>query len=201
MNSANLTPALIVGIYNVGRQPDLYSEEQTEVVIIALETERRTHYLKCDLPVGAGGTIHRLAEVTSGNSLQHRDVKPGDILGKAALVELVPSESFSALRRCQPFPCAPKFTAPGFVFTSHDPLLTGRRNGVVKTVGGSRQVTAPSYPSPPTPRSPVTSWDVRSLTRAVIPPGTPAIVSQYVMRSREFSELEAETPAPSGKRK
>jgi hypothetical protein len=198
VNSANLTPAVVVGVYNVGHLPDLYSEEQSEIVIVAIETASRTHYLKCDLPVGAGGTIHRLAEVTSGNSLQHRDVKPGDILGKAVLVELVPSESFSALRRCQPFPSAPKFSAPGFRFVSSDAQLTGRKNGVVTVVGGSRPVTDATFPAPPAPRSSPRAWSVSDLREAKLPQGLPAIVAQFVMRSTEFRELEsAETPAPA----
>jgi len=201
VNLANLQPALVTGVFNCGHLPDLYSDEQTEVVIIALETERRTHYLKSDLPIGAGSTIHRLAEVTSGFSLNYRDVKPGDILGKAVLVELVASESFSALRRCQPFPSPPRHSAPGFRFVSRDAQLTGQRNGVVTVVGGSKPVTAPQLPTPPAPRSKPTLWNVASLREPKLPGGLPLVVVQMAMRSNEWRELESETPAPSGKRK
>ena len=197
MNTSNLQPAIVTGIFNVGHLPDLYSEEQTEILIVALETERRTHYLKCDLPIGEGSTIHRLAEVTSGNSLQHRDLKPCDILGKCAMVELVSSESFSALRRCQPFPCAPKFSAPGFRFVSRDAQLTGQRNGAAAVVGGSRPVTEGNYPAAPAPRTKLTAWNVADLREPKLPGGLPLVVVQMAMRSAEFRELEAEAPAPA----
>ena len=201
MNSANLTPAVVVGIYNVGHLPDLYSEEQTEILIVALETERRTHYLKCDLPIGEGSTIHRLAEVTSGFSLNHRDVKPCDILGKCAMVELVSSESFSALRRCHPFPCAPKHSPAGLRFVSTDSRLTGRQQGALCVIGGSRPVTEGNYPAAPAPRTKLTAWNVADLREPKLPGGLPLVVVQMAMRSNEWRELEAETPAPSGKRK
>ena len=133
--------------------------------------------------------------------MSHTEAKVDALLGQAVLCEVVPSESLAALRYCRPFPSAPKFSAPGFKFVSSDAQLTGQRNGVVKTVGGSRPVTEGNFPAPPTPRSPVTSWDVRSLTRAVLEPGLPAVVGMLVFRSAEFRALEAETPAPSGKRK
>lgn len=197
----NLIPAIITGIFNCGHLPDLYSEEQSEIMIVALETEKRTHFLKCDMPVSEGGAIHLLAQVTSGYSLQYRDVKPCDILGKPAMVELVPSESFSALRRCQPFPCAPKYSPAGLRLVSSDQRLTGDSSGRVRVIGGAKPITSPAYPAAPAPRSKPTSWNVASLREPKLPGGLPLVVVQMAMRSNEWRELEAETPAPSGKRK
>ena len=201
MNTSNLQPAIVTGIFNVGHLPDLYSEEQTEILIVALETERRTHYLKCDLPIGEGGAIHLLAQVTSGFSLNHRDVKPGELLGKAAMVELIPSESFSALRSVKQFPCAPRYQPAGLRLVSTDSRLTGRQQGALCVIGGARQVTAPQLPSPPAPRTKLTAWSVSDLREAKLPQGLPLVVVQMAMRSLEWRELEAEAAPVTSKRR
>jgi hypothetical protein len=105
--------------------------------------------------------------------------------------ELVRTETFSALRRCAPWPAPPRFPGPQFVMSSADPNLTGQRDGTRTQVGGlvirggMRKI-----PEKPTPRAQLRQWRVADLQEATLPADLPRCVEHLVLQSREWEEKE-----------
>lgn len=182
----NLKPSVVVAFFHCGLVPSASNDGVEDVVIVGIESGAQTHYVRDIRPFVVGGAVHRLACAQSG-FLLGMAVDANKLLGAPLLCELIPTQSFAALRTVREWPgTADRFKAPA-------PLKAAATStfgfGFVEDDVNWRNRPTETHPPKPVPRSTPIRWSVTELTAPTLPADLPECAVQLVQRSSEWAAL------------